>query len=98
MHIANDVFGQLQKSGTILSGYYDDTLFEAASEPPTWTISVLERLDVDHADGQEVMALSNIHVQEVYATSAPPPLLSMHSMRTMARGADSPLNCNCHIV
>ena len=68
VHVANGVFGQLQKLGVIRSGYDDDALFEAVSEPPTWTINVLKRLDVDHADAREVMAISIIHVQEVYAT------------------------------
>ena len=68
VHVANGVFGQLQRLSVIRSGYDDDALFEAVSEPPTWTISVLERLDIDHANEREVVALSTIHVQEVYVT------------------------------
>jgi hypothetical protein len=60
--------GDFRGSCVIRSGYDDDVLFEAVNEPPTWTIGVLERLDIDHADDREVMALSIIHVQEVYAT------------------------------
>jgi len=68
LHVANGVFGQLQRLSVIRSGYDDRDLFEAVNPPPRWTIGVLERLDIDHADHQEVMALSIIHVQEVYAT------------------------------
>ena len=68
VHVANGIFGQLQRLGVIRSGYEDDVLFEAINEPPVWTIDVLERLVIDHADEREVMALSIIHVQEIYAT------------------------------
>jgi len=68
VHVANGVFGQLQKLGIIRCGYGDDALFEAVNEPPVWAIGVLKRLDIDHADDREVKALSIIHVQEIYAT------------------------------
>ena len=68
MHVANGVFGQLQRLSVIRSGYGDDPLFDAVNQPPTWTIGVLKRLDIDHADDREVKALSIIHAQEVYAT------------------------------
>lgn len=68
VHVANGIFGQLQRLGVIRSGYEDDVLFEAMDEPPAWAIDVLERLVIDHADDREVMALSIIHVQEIYAT------------------------------
>jgi hypothetical protein len=68
VHVANGVFGRLQRLGVIRSGYGDDDLFEAVNEAPPWTIGVLERLYIDHADDREVMALSIIHVQEIYAT------------------------------
>jgi len=68
LHCANGVFGQLQRLGVIRCGYDDHVLFEAVNQSPRWTIGVLERLDIDHADHQEMMALSTIHVQEVYAT------------------------------
>ena len=67
-HVANGIFGQLQRLGVIRSGYNDDVLFEAMNKPPTWTIGVLKRLDIDHADEWEVKALSIIHVQEIHAT------------------------------
>lgn len=65
LHVANGVFGQLKNLSVIRSGYDDRRLFEAVSPPPTWTIDVLERLVIDHADHQEVKALSIIHAQEV---------------------------------
>ena len=68
LHVANGVFGQLKNLSVIRSGYDDRRFFEAVSPPPTWTIDVLERLVIDHADHQEVKALSIIHAQEVYAT------------------------------
>ena len=68
LHVANGVFGRLQRLSVIRSGYGDRRLFEAANQPPPWTIDVLERLDIDHADHQEVMALSIVHAQDVYAT------------------------------
>lgn len=68
MHVANGVFGQLQSLGVIRSGYGDDALFDAVNQLPTWTIDVLKRLDIDHADDREVKALSTIHAKEVYAT------------------------------
>ena len=71
VHVANGIFGQLQRLGVINSGYDDDVLFEAMNEPPTWTIGVLERLDIDHANDREVKALSIIHVQEIYVTRVP---------------------------
>ena len=68
LHVANGVFGQLKNLSVIRSGYEDLGLSEAVSQPPTWTINVLERLVIDHADHQEIKALSIIHAQEVYAT------------------------------
>ena len=67
VHVANGVFGQLQRLSVIGCGY-DRVWLEAITTPPKWTIGVLERLDIDHADRWEVMALSVIHVKEVYAT------------------------------
>jgi hypothetical protein len=68
VHVANGVFGQLQKLGVIRSGYDDHDLFEAVNDPPSWSIDTLERLDIDHADDREIMALSIVHVKTVYAT------------------------------
>lgn len=68
LHVANGVYGQLKRLSIVRSGYDDRGLFEAVKQPPTWTINVLERLDIDHADRQEVIALSTIHAKEVYAT------------------------------
>ncbi len=99
VHVANGVFGQLQMLGIIRSGYDDDAWFEAVTGPPTWTIGVLERLDVDHADEREVTALSIIHAQEVYATRCFTTALidalngggwpELHTLHTHSRGSGS---------
>ena len=68
IHVANGVFGHLERLNVIRCGYNDDDLFVAAGQSPAWNIGVLKRLDIDHADHREVMALSIIHVQEVFAT------------------------------
>jgi hypothetical protein len=68
IHVANGVFGRLKKLSVIRSGYDDHVRFAAVNQPRPWTIGILERLDIDHADHSEVTALSTIHVQEVYAT------------------------------
>lgn len=68
VHVASGVFGHLHTLSVIRCGYDDNGLFQAVNQPPTPTIDDLKRLDIDHADLQEVMALSTIHVQDVYAT------------------------------
>jgi len=68
VHVANGVFGQLQRLSVIRSGYDDQGLFGVTNTPPRWTIGVLERLNIDHASNQEVMALSTIQVKAVFAT------------------------------
>jgi hypothetical protein len=68
-HVAAGVFGNLKRLSVINSGYEDpQTTQDFISKPTRWQITVLERLDIDHAADWEVAALSTIHVKEVNMT------------------------------